>query len=73
MIEVDDVMTPKEVQAMLKVSNATLWRLRNQGILPFTKFGGTIRYSRKALAEFIQKNSTAALSTNNNEVPHATA
>ena len=44
----DELLTPKEVAAVLKVATGTLanWRTLRPGLLPFLRIGRLIRYRR---------------------------
>jgi predicted DNA-binding transcriptional regulator AlpA len=49
-----------EVQALLRVSRATLWRLRRQGLLPpAIKVSNRIQlFDRKALSDYLAQRTT---------------
>ncbi|MCA9937257.1 MAG: helix-turn-helix domain-containing protein [Anaerolineales bacterium] len=51
----DNVMTVKEVSSYLKLAESTVYRLAQDGRLPGRKFGGTWRFSRKALDKWFQQ------------------
>jgi excisionase family DNA binding protein len=54
------LLTPKEAAAFLKVSVITLakWRGKKSGPA-YTRTGRTIKYTRQALEEFLQKNAVS--------------
>lgn len=47
----DDVLTPPEAAALLKISERTLWNLTKAGTVPARRVGVQWRYSRRALLE----------------------
>ncbi len=47
----DDVLTPPEAAALLKISERTLWNLTKAGKVPARRVGVQWRYSRRALLE----------------------
>lgn len=49
----DDLLTVPEVSTYLRKSASTIYRLTRQGRLPARKVGGTWRYSRRALDEWL--------------------
>ncbi|MCL4868721.1 MAG: helix-turn-helix domain-containing protein [Anaerolineae bacterium] len=53
MIDSDDVMTVKEVSHFLKLTEATIYRLAQEGKLPGRKIGGAWRFSRRHLTEWV--------------------
>jgi excisionase family DNA binding protein len=44
-----------EVMDLLGMSEVTLQTLRNKGLLPFRKLGGTVYFNAEELDEYIQK------------------
>ncbi len=44
-----------EVMELLGMSEVTLQTLRNKGLIPFKKLGGTIYYNAEELDEFLTK------------------
>jgi excisionase family DNA binding protein len=44
-----------EVMELLGMSEVTLQTLRNKGILPFRKLGGTVYFNAEELDDYIQK------------------
>lgn len=57
MPELPELLTPAEVAEYLGVSTATLaqWRSANKG-LAYTRAGGSIRYLRSDVTEFVESN-----------------
>ncbi|HZG56678.1 helix-turn-helix domain-containing protein [Paenibacillus sp.] len=49
--------TLKEVAEVLSLSYATVYRMVNDGTLPSTKVGGSIRVAQESLRKFILGNS----------------
>lgn len=54
-------LSSKEVKAMLKLSDTTLWRLRKSGQIPFIEFGSVIRYPKNRLLKWLNKKADTAL------------
>jgi excisionase family DNA binding protein len=50
----DDLLTVPEVSTYLRKSASTIYRLTRQGKLPAKKVGGTWRYSRRGLDEWLR-------------------
>ena len=49
----DPLLTPKEVSTFLHISLSTLYRLKDQGCLPFCKVGNNLRFDRADLERFL--------------------
>lgn len=49
----DDLLTVSEVCIYLRKSRSTVYRLTRAGLLPALKVGGTWRYSRRSLDEWL--------------------
>ncbi len=49
----DDLLTVSEVCTYLRKSRSTVYRLTRAGFLPARKVGGTWRYSRRSLDEWL--------------------
>ena len=45
----------EEVQKLLGVSQKTLQTYRDKGLIEFIQIGGLVRYSRKAISEFMER------------------
>lgn len=54
---VDEVMTIKEVSAYLRLGRSTVYKLVNEGKVPGRKVGGTWRFSKRRLDEWLQERS----------------
>lgn len=52
--EQGDLIAPKEAKAMLRVSDATLWRYCRQGLLGKKNIGGKVFYSRAELKKLME-------------------
>jgi excisionase family DNA binding protein len=50
----DDLLTVREVATYLRKSPSTVYRLTREGRLPAKKVGGTWRFSRKSLDEWLR-------------------
>jgi len=48
-----DLLTVKEVSAMLNVSPMTVYYWKYSGILPFHKLGGRIRFDKNDIMKFL--------------------
>ncbi len=59
LIKVPDLVQPwlrsYEVRKLLKISPGTLQRLRSQGILPYSRVGGTILYKYEEVRKLVEK------------------
>ena len=51
----DELLTEKEAQELLKVSRTTLWRLRRDSGLPHFRVGGEVRYCLSALEKWLDE------------------
>jgi len=51
----DAVLTVQEVSQYLKLAKSTVYNLAREGILPGRKVGGTWRFSRKKLDEWLEQ------------------
>lgn len=62
--ETVEYITPEQVAQMLNVTKSTLatWRL-NRRHLPFAIFGGCARYDRKAVVDYIQRQTVIDVET----------
>jgi len=49
----EELLTTKEACQYLKCSDVKLWRLRKDGMIPFTKCGRTILIAKSDLQDFI--------------------
>lgn len=51
----DQVMTVREVSAFLRLAESTVYKLALEGKLPGRKVGGTWRFSRRGLEEWLKR------------------
>lgn len=51
----DQVMTVKEVSEYLRLAESTVYKLASEGKLPGRKVGGTWRFSRKGLEDWLAR------------------
>ena len=51
----DFIMTVEEVSEYLRLAKSTIYKLLNEGKLPGRKIGGSWRFSRRALDEWIEE------------------
>lgn len=47
------ILTDQELQAVLRVSRQTLWRLRKASTLPYFKVGGQYRYRSEEIDQWL--------------------
>ncbi len=50
----DFIMTVEEVSEYLRLAQSTIYKLLNEGKLPGRKIGGSWRFSRRALDEWLE-------------------
>lgn len=55
MAEEDEVLDPKDVARILKVSTRTVLRLAERGELPYFRVGDLWRFERKDVDDYIQR------------------
>lgn len=55
----DRLLTAKEAAERLRISAPTLHRWKKAGIIPSIKFGGNLRFSEKAIDDFLTKKGRA--------------
>ncbi|WP_428321323.1 helix-turn-helix domain-containing protein [Paenibacillus dendritiformis] len=53
---IERLYTLKQVAEVLSLSYATVYRMVNDGTLPSTKVGGSIRVTQESLRKFILEN-----------------
>lgn len=51
----DEVLTVKEAAAFLKVSIPTIYQLKARKEIPFRKIGGSLRFLKSELIDYIKK------------------
>ena len=64
----DEILTVKQVSNYLKLAESTVYRLAQDGKLPGRKLGGTWRFSRQRLNDWLQ-NTTAQSSKQKTRLP----
>ncbi len=53
----DEVITPSQVAALLKIHVKTVYRLADMGVIPGNKIGRNWRFSKKAVLKLLSGNS----------------
>jgi excisionase family DNA binding protein len=56
-----DLLTIREAAHLLRLSVSGVRRLQRQRRIPFIKLGGSIRFDRRDLANFLNKNRVQAI------------
>jgi excisionase family DNA binding protein len=56
-----DLLTIREAANLLRLSVSGVRRLQRQRRIPFIKLGGSIRFDRRDLANFLNKNRVQAI------------
>ena len=51
----DDILTVSEVANLLRLAKSTVYKLANEGKIPGRKIGGSWRFSRQAILEWLRK------------------
>jgi len=51
----EELITPKELSALLKVSKPWPYVMVKRGLLPYYKFGKVIRFRRADVEEFLER------------------
>jgi excisionase family DNA binding protein len=54
-IEALDLLTPKEAAAFLRLSPATMYQFKKQGVLPYLKMGRRVFFRRSTLLDFVTR------------------
>jgi excisionase family DNA binding protein len=49
-----ELMTVDEVGQLFKVSKNSIYRMTQSGMLPFYKIGGSMRFAKKDMLEFLE-------------------
>ena len=62
----EEIMTPSEVAAMLKIHLKTVYKLAEKGVIPGNRIGRSWRFSRSDVLELVSSKSMA-LSENGDE------
>jgi excisionase family DNA binding protein len=55
------LLTIKEAAAFLKISATSVRRLQQERYIPFIKVGGSVRFCRSDIMEFLQKRRVEAI------------
>ncbi len=50
-----DLITPKELSKLLKKSPASIYRLVDSKLFPFYKIGGSLRFSKDDINEYLNQ------------------
>jgi len=53
-------MTEKEAQELTGKKQTTLWKMRNKGLLEFTKINNKVFYNRESIMALMEQNKRAA-------------
>lgn len=54
------VLTEKQAAQKLQVSSRTLWTMRQEGLIPFIKLRGLVRYTTEDLDAFVARSRVTA-------------
>jgi excisionase family DNA binding protein len=66
-MRMEEIMTPSEVAALLKIHLKTVYKLAEKGVIPGNRIGRSWRFSRNDVLELVS--SKASLSDNGDEEP----
>jgi len=50
----DELLTPQEAADFLKVSKQWVYQKKAEGVLPFRKIGGSLRFVKAELIEWVK-------------------
>ena len=64
----EEIMTPSEVAALLKIHLKTVYKLAEKGVIPGNRIGRSWRFSRNDVLELVSSK-PMSLSDNNDEDP----
>ncbi len=56
-----DLLTVPEVAELLKISTSGVRRLQQQRTIPFIKVGGSVRFDRRDIAMYLERNRVNAI------------
>ncbi len=59
----EEIMTPSEVAALLKIHLKTVYKLAEKGVIPGNRIGRSWRFSRSDVLELVSTNKPVNLST----------
>ena len=68
----EEIMTPSEVAALLKIHLKTVYKLAEKGVIPGNRIGRSWRFSRNDVLELVSSK-PMSLSDNGDEEPNITA
>lgn len=51
----DELLSPKELARILRISPVTAYKWAERGIIPHYKLGGVVRFARDDVLDFLQK------------------
>jgi len=60
----EEIMTPSEVAALLKIHLKTVYKLAERGVIPGNRIGRSWRFSRNDVLELVTSNKPMTLSDN---------
>jgi len=60
----EEIMTPSEVAALLKIHLKTVYKLAERGVIPGNRIGRSWRFSRNDVLELVSSNKPITLSDN---------
>lgn len=56
-----DLLTVPEVAKLLKISTSGVRHLQQQRVIPFIKVGGSVRFDRRDIASYLERNRVNAI------------
>ena len=68
----EEIMTPSEVAALLKIHLKTVYKLAEKGVIPGNRIGRSWRFSRSDVLELVSSKSMS-LTANGDDEPKAQA
>lgn len=51
----DNLITPRELSDLFKISKASVYRLIGKRVLPSHKVGGSLRFSKRDVEEYLNR------------------
>jgi excisionase family DNA binding protein len=64
----EEIMTPSEVAALLKIHLKTVYKLAERGVIPGNRIGRSWRFSRSDVLELVSSKSMGLSDNGENEV-----
>jgi excisionase family DNA binding protein len=61
MEQMEEIMTPSEVAALLKIHLKTVYKLAEKGVIPGNRIGRSWRFSRSDVLELVSNNKSMTL------------